>query len=73
VSQLIVTDDDGVCVHTTVREANDRGYDYLVPEDCVSSYFLNSGDGPEDDRRAGWHLRLGLTPGKILAALGVAS
>ena len=30
-----------VCVHTTVREANDRGYECLVLEDCVSSYFPN--------------------------------
>jgi len=28
-----------VCVHTTVREANDRGYDCLVVEDAVGSYF----------------------------------
>jgi len=28
-----------VCIQTTVREANDRGYDVLVLEDCVASYF----------------------------------
>ena len=28
-----------VCVTTSVREANDRGYDCLVLEDCVASYF----------------------------------
>ena len=28
-----------MCVNTTVREANDRGYDCLVLEDCVGSYF----------------------------------
>ena len=28
-----------VCVNTSMREANDRGYDALVLSDCVASYF----------------------------------
>jgi len=28
-----------VCVHTTVREANDRGYRCVVVADCCGSYF----------------------------------
>ena len=28
-----------VCVQTSVREANDRGYDALVLADCTGSYF----------------------------------
>ena len=40
ITQLVVTGvTTEVCVNTTVREANDRGYDCLVPEDCVGSYF----------------------------------
>jgi biuret amidohydrolase len=40
IQQLVVTGvTTEVCVNTTVREANDRGYDCLVPADCVGSYF----------------------------------
>ena len=40
ITSLIVTGvTTEVCVHTTVREANDRGYDCLVLSDCVGSYF----------------------------------
>jgi nicotinamidase-related amidase len=40
ITQLVVTGvTTEVCVNTTVREANDRGYDSLVIEDCVGSYF----------------------------------
>jgi nicotinamidase-related amidase len=40
IKQLVVTGvTTEVCVNTTVREANDRGYDCLVPADCAGSYF----------------------------------
>ena len=40
VKQLVVTGvTTEVCVNTTVREANDRGYDCLVLDDCCGSYF----------------------------------
>ena len=40
ITQLVVTGvTTEVCVNTTVREANDRGYDCLVLSDATASYF----------------------------------
>ncbi len=72
IQQLIVTGvTTEVCVNTTVREANDRGYDCLVPEDCVGSYFPEFHDAGLKMIKAqggifGWVTH----SSKILAALG---
>ncbi len=40
ITRLLVTGvTTEVCVHTTTREANDRGYECLVVSDCCGSYF----------------------------------
>ena len=40
IAQLVVTGvTTEVCVNTTIREANDRGYDCLAVADCCASYF----------------------------------
>ena len=40
VTHLVITGvTTEVCVQTTMREANDRGYECLLVEDCTESYF----------------------------------
>ena len=48
-----------VCVQTTMREANDRGYDCLLAEDATESYFPEFKAATLDMIRAqGAHRRL---------------
>jgi nicotinamidase-related amidase len=59
-----------VCVQTSMREANDRGYDCLLLEDCTESYFPHFKAAAVDMLRAqgaivGWTA----TSVQLLAAL----
>ncbi len=59
-----------VCVQTSMREANDRGYDCLLLEDCTESYFPAFKAAAVEMMRAqgaivGWTA----TSGQLLAAL----
>jgi len=62
-----------VCVQTSMREANDRGYDCLLLEDCTESYFPRFKAAAVAMMRAqgaivGWTA----TSGQLLAALPAA-
>jgi nicotinamidase-related amidase len=62
-----------VCVQTSMREANDRGYDCLLLEDCTESYFPQFKASAVEMMRAqgaivGWTA----TSGQLLAALPAA-
>ena len=49
-----------VCVNTTVREANDRGFRCIVLSDCCASYFPEfHAAGPCHDQGPGRHFRFG--------------
>lgn len=62
-----------VCVQTSMREANDRGYDGLLLEDCTESYFPAFKAATVEMVRAqggivGWTA----TGGQLIEALGGA-
>ena len=63
-----------VCVQTTMREANDRGYDGLLLEDCTESYFPEFKAAAVEMIRAQGAIVGWTAPSKsLLAALGNAA
>ncbi|MBD3881368.1 cysteine hydrolase [Phormidium tenue FACHB-886] len=66
-----------VCVQTTMREANDRGYECLMVEDCTESYFPSFKQATLEMVRAqggivGWTATAAAVMAGIEAAIGVA-
>ena len=62
-----------VCVQTSMREANDRGYDCLLLEDCTESYFpLFKAAAVEMMRAQGAIVGWTATSDQLLEALAVA-
>ncbi len=64
-----------VCVQTSMREANDRGYDCLLLEDCTESYFPAFKAATVDMLRAqggivGWTAPSAAVLGAIAGAAG---
>ena len=62
-----------VCVQTSMREANDRGYDSLLLEDCTESYFAQFKSGAIEMIRAqgaivGWTARSDQLIGAVAGA-----
>ena len=62
-----------VCVHTTVREANDRGFRCLVLADCCASYFPEFHDvGLKMIKAQGGIFGSVASSGAVIAALSAA-
>lgn len=63
-----------VCVQTSMREANDRGYDCLLLEDCTESYFPQFKQSTIDMVRAQGAIVGWTTPSQsLLSALASAA
>ena len=75
IAQLVVTGvTTEVCVNTTVREANDRGFDCLVLADCCGSYFPEfHAAGLAMIKAQGGIFGWVATSDSVIAAIGAAS